>query len=114
MLNKLNSLTFYSGIAALTDNLTVKQIQNMLIVTWDDDYHLCRNFTVFLNGSEVTHCTNMQALTSCNVKFTEAGASYIVTVHTTESFQMIGNVSKLVTTVITVDQPSGDCHTQLQ
>lgn len=107
MLNKLNSLAFHSDITALADNLTVKQMQNMLIVTWNDDFHLCRNFTVSLNGSEVTHCTNMQALTSCNVTFNETGASYNITVRTTESVQMLGDVSMLVSTVIILDQPSG-------
>lgn len=73
--------------------------QNALYVQWDYDFHLCRNFTVYLNGAAVHTCKDVAALTNCTIADLEAGVRHNVTVVATESYADPIHVSKVVNTL---------------
>lgn len=77
-------------------------MQDTLIVTWNHDYYMCRNFTISLNGTDIPECTNITAL-NCTITDFQPGKSYNVTISTTESLQKFEDVSKFITTM-TLDQ----------
>ena len=71
-------------------------MRNALNVQWEHEFPLCRDFTVYLNGSTV--CTDVAALMSCTIRDLEAGVMYNVTVVANESFAHPIQDSKLVNT----------------
>ena len=85
--------------------MTIKQMQDTLVVTWNHDYYMCRNFTISLNGTDVPECTNITAL-NCTVMGFQPGMSYNVTVSTTEFLQKSEDISKFITTMTLEQTPN--------
>ena len=85
-----------SDISAPFQNLTYERMQNTLIVWWDHDYYLCRNFTVYLNDIVVSDCTNITT-SNCEIRNVDAGLHYEVTVVAAESDTKPVNASLTVT-----------------
>ena len=69
-----------------------------LIVKWDHEYHLCRNFTVYLNDEAVPECTDIKIM-NCTIGNLEAGVTYKVTVNATETGTEPITISRLISTM---------------
>lgn len=94
-------LLFHSDVFAPIHDLHIVQLRNTLNVQWDHDYYLCRNFTIYLNGTVVHGCTNITAL-NCTIGNLGAGMMYEVRVVATESDTEPIEATTLITT--TLDQ----------
>ena len=86
-----------SDLSAPIHNLVTVAMQDTLYVQWDHDYYLCRNFTIYLNGTAVPECTNISAL-NCTIQRIEADVQYELTVVSTELGTKNSTVSRMITT----------------
>ena len=64
----------------------VQPMQNSctLNVQWNHDYHLCHNFTVYLDDMAIPECTNIAAL-NCTIGHLDYGIQYEMKVVATDS-----------------------------
>ena len=96
----------HTDLTAVAYNVMVVQVMNELIVTWAHDFHLCREFTVSLNGTKVPNCTNMEGTLNCTIRNVQLGVSYKVTVTATEEGTVSRTASKFITTSLpTTEKP---------
>lgn len=80
----LEFLPFCPDIFTPIHNLDIGPTENMLDIQWDHDFHLCRNFTIYLNDTAVPYCTNITAL-NCTIRDLDTGETYDVAVVATET-----------------------------
>lgn len=91
-------LPFCLDLTAPIHSLIIKPMLNALDIQWDHDFHLCRNFTVYLDGAAVPECTNIAAM-NCTIENLDAGVQYEVNIVATESYTGPVEISQTVTTL---------------